>query len=158
MKQKKMHYKKVVCLWGVLALTGCAYPVITDEFADPRFYLTLKPYSKNSTTVTLCPDAIKDHQNGSFLKEKCVLSENKIGRVTFECDGVDGKELISYEIKETPNHNPYQPAYPNVMVGVTTYEKYPDGKWHQLSYHSHYIPDETLKSLKDHQNKCMIKK
>lgn len=156
-----MYYKKIGYLLGLLALTGCGHSVVTDEFVDPRFYLTLKPYSRNAWTVTLRPNEIKSsNRKGTILKRDCVILENKIGLVRFECNGFYDKQSfnqLSYKIKEIPDDHPYKVAYPDVMVDVTNYEKYPDGSWHQLSCHTQYIQDEALELLKDHETTCVKK-
>ena len=32
-----MRFRKVICLGGLIALTGCCHTVPTNEFVDPRF-------------------------------------------------------------------------------------------------------------------------
>ena len=157
-----MHYKKIGCLLGLLALTGCGHSVVTDEFVAPRFYLTLKPYSTDTWTVTLRPTEIKEsNRKGTILKRDCVILENKIGLVRFECNGFYDKQWfnqLSYKIKEIPDDHPYKIAYPDVMVDVTTYERNPDGSLREAGYHAQYIQDEALELLKDHETTCIIKK
>ena len=156
-----MYYKKIGYLLGLLVLTGCGHSVVTDEFVDPRFYLTLKPYSTDTWTVTLRPTEIKEsNRKGTILKENCVILENKIGLVRFECGKYydkDHKYQLSYKIKEIPDDHPYKIAYPDVMVGVTTYERNPDGSLREAGYHAQYIQDEALELLKDHETTCVKK-
>ena len=77
-----MRFRKVICLGGLIALTGCCHTVPTNEFVDPRFNLTLLPYSRRAWMTTLRPTEIKQsNDKGTVLTKKCVLLENKIGFV-----------------------------------------------------------------------------
>ena len=122
-----MHFRKVICLGGLIALTGCCHTVPTNEFVDPRFNLTLLPYSKTSRMTTLRPNLITTfNAKETITKETCVLVENEIGFVRLQCRWVDhmvcGNNCpltdISYRVVDDLYLRPGEVGKKNVLQSV----------------------------------------
>ena len=164
-----MRFRKVICLGGLIALTGCCHTVPTNEFVDPRFNLTLLPYSKIAWTATLRPTEIKEsNDKGTVIKKPCVLLENKMGFVRFQCREFENPlcyhegctpdlEQVTYEITDY-SHTDAAHYYPNLMVRQVIYERNNQGEWKDVIRMSYYISKESMDLLRDKEAACALEK
>ena len=157
-----MRFRKVICLGVLIALTGCCHTVPTNEFVDPRFNLTLLPYSKMTWMTTLRPTEIKQsNDKGTVLTKKCVLLENKIGFVKFECEGIYNKnktEQLVYEIQDKNESDPYYKFYPDTFIRLKVYDKESGKGWEQSDQAAYYISKESMDLLRDKEAACTLEK
>ena len=157
-----MHFRKVICLGGLIALTGCCHTVPTNEFVDPRFNLTLLPYSKMTWMTTLRPTEIKQsNDKGTVLTKKCVLLENKIGFVKFECEWDYNKnktEQLVYEIQDKNESDPYYKFYPDTFIRLKVYDKTKNNGWELSNNSAYYISKESMDLLRDKEAACALEK
>ena len=157
-----MRFRKVICLGGLIALTGCCHTVPTNEFVDPRFNLTLLPYSRRAWMTTLRPTEIKQsNDKGTVLTKKCVLLENKIGFVKFECEWDYNKnktEQLVYEIQDKNESDPYYKFYPDTFIRLKVYDKTKNNGWELSNNSAYYISNESMDLLRDKEAACALEK
>ena len=157
-----MHFRKVICLGGLLALTGCCHTVPTNEFVDPRFNLTLLPYSKIAWTTTLRPTEIKEsNDKGSIVTTPCVLIENEMGFVRFQCRHSSDSDIlcqkkncpltdISYRVVDDLYLRPGE-------VGIKE-ERFTVGSPQFVGSIFYYISKESMDLLRDKEAACALEK
>ncbi len=154
-----MRFRKVICLGGLIALTGCCHTVPTNEFVDPRFNLTLLPYSKTSRMTTLRPNLITTfNAKETITKETCVLVENEIGFVRLQCRWVDhmvcGNNCpltdISYRVVDDLYLRPGE-------VGIKE-ERFTVGSPQFVGSIFYYISKESMDLLRDKEAACALEK
>ena len=157
-----MHFRKVICLGGLIALTGCCHTVPTNEFVDPRFNLTLLPYSRGAWRTTLRPAEIKQsNDKGSIITAPCVLIENEMGFVRFQCRHSSDSDVLCQK-KNCPLTDISYRVVDNIYlqereVGIKR-EIFTVGSPQFVSQTWYYISNESMDLLRDKEAACALEK